>query len=73
MAASMSDTEFLSQLAKRCRRLARSCFDLGVAGELREMAHELENRVPDPNPEPKFREPRAPAAQRAGHRQRRPD
>jgi hypothetical protein len=73
MATSMSDTEFLSQLAKRCRRLARSCFDLGVAGELREMAHELENRTPDPHPERKFREPRAPAPQRAGQRPRRPD
>jgi hypothetical protein len=67
----MSDTEFLSQLAKRCRRLARSCFDLGVAGELREMAHELENRTPDP--ERPFREPRAPAAQRASQRPRRHD
>jgi hypothetical protein len=68
----MSDTEFLSQLAKRCRRLARSCFDLGVAGELREMAHELENRPPD-HPERKFREPRAPAPQRASQRPRRHD
>jgi hypothetical protein len=67
----MSDTEFLSQLAKRCRRLARSCFDLGVAGELREMAHELENRTPDP--ERKFRDPRAPAPQRASQRPRRHD
>ena len=69
----MSDTEFLSQLAKRCRRLARSCFDLGVAGELREMAHELENRTPDPHPVRPFREPRAPAPQRASQRPRRHD
>jgi hypothetical protein len=61
----MSDAEFFSQLAKRCRRLARSCFDLGVAGELREMAHEIENRAPDPSPEQQFPEPGVPAPQRA--------
>jgi hypothetical protein len=59
----MSDSEFFSELAKRCRRLARSCFDLGVAGELREMAHEIENRTPDP-------EPGVPAPQRARQRPR---
>jgi hypothetical protein len=69
----MSDTEFLSQLAKRCRRLARSCFDLGVAGELREMAHELENRAPDPTPERHFRDPAASVPQRASQRTRRHD
>jgi len=62
----MSDSEFFSQLAKRCRRLARSCFDLGVAGELREMAHEIENRAPDP-------EPSVPAPQRVRQRPRRHD
>jgi len=62
----MSDSEFFSELAKRCRRLARSCFDLGVAGELREMAHEIENRAPDP-------EPGVPAAQHAPQRPRRYD
>jgi hypothetical protein len=69
----MSDAEFFSQLAKRCRRLARSCFDLGVAGELREMAHEIENRAPDPKPERHFREPAAPVPQRASRRTPRHD
>jgi hypothetical protein len=69
----MSDSEFFSQLAKRCRRLARTCFDLGVAGELREMAHDIENRAPDPNPERQFPEPGAPAPQRARQRPRRHD
>jgi hypothetical protein len=68
---SMSDTEFFTQLAKRCRRLAQSCFDLGVAGELREMAHELENRASIPKSEQEFREPGAPVAQRASRRPRR--
>jgi hypothetical protein len=68
----MSDSEFLTQMARRCRRLARSCFDLGVAGELREMAHELENRASDPDLERQFREPGAPS-QRASHRARRND
>jgi hypothetical protein len=68
----MSDSEFLTQMARRCRRLARSCFDLGVAGELREMAHELENRASDPDLERQFREPGAPP-QRASHRARRND
>ena len=67
----MADTEFFTQLAKRCRRLAQSCFDLGVAGELREMAHELESRASDPNPKREFREPGAPAPQRASPRTRR--
>ena len=67
----MSDSEFFSELAKRCRRLARSCFDLGVAGELREMAHELESRASAPNPEREFREPGAPAVRRASQRPRR--
>jgi hypothetical protein len=69
----MSDTEFLTRLAKRCRRLAQSCFDLGVAGELREMADELESRASDPNPARHFREPGAAAPQRASQHTRRND
>ena len=69
----MSDAEFLIQLAKRCRRLAQSCFDLGVAGELREMAHDLENRVSEAKLERQFREPGAAAHQRIGQRTRRHD
>jgi hypothetical protein len=69
----MPDTEFLIQLAKRCRRLAQSCFDLGVAGELREMAHDLESRASDSKLERQFREPGAPAHQRIGQRTRRHD
>jgi hypothetical protein len=69
----MSNSEFHTQLATRCHRLARSCFDLGVAGELREIAHELENRTSDPNLEREFRDPGAPAPQRASQRTRRHD
>jgi len=64
----MSDIDYLVQLAKRCRRLARSCFDLGVAGELREMASELEHRASEPRPRRQPLEPGAPA-----QRPRRPD
>jgi hypothetical protein len=55
----MSDTDYLIQLAKRCRRLARSCFDLGVAGELREIASELERRASEPRSSRPFQEPGA--------------
>ena len=41
----MSDAEYLQSLAARCLRLARSCFDLGIAGELRAMASELEHKA----------------------------
>jgi hypothetical protein len=41
----MFDADYLQNLATRCRRLARSCFDLGVAGELREMAADLERKA----------------------------
>src|SRR4051794_15905083 len=67
----MSGNEFLTQLAKRCRRLARSSFDLGVAGELREMAHELESKASEAPPKRQVREPGAPAPQRASQRTRR--
>ena len=69
----MSDSEFLMQMAKRCRRLAQSCFDLGVAGELREMAHELESKASETPPKQHFRESGAPAPQRASQRTHRND
>jgi hypothetical protein len=65
----MSDTDYFVQLAKRCRRLAQSCFDLGVAGELREMANEFERKASDLSVNRRFHEPGAPVTRRA----RRPD
>lgn len=69
----MSDLEYLTQLAKRCRRLARSCFDLGVAGELREIAAELEHKAPGLNIDRQLQEPGTPIIQRASQRPRRQD
>jgi hypothetical protein len=69
----MSDTDYFIQLAKRCRRLAQSCFDLSIAGALREIAAELEQRGSAPKATRQFQEGGAPTTQRARDRMRRPD
>jgi hypothetical protein len=43
----MSYAVYFRNLAVRLKRLGQSCFDLGVAGELREIAGELERKSTD--------------------------
>jgi hypothetical protein len=37
--------EYLRELARRCFALSANCFDLGVAGKLREMSHEMMSKA----------------------------
>lgn len=43
----MSCAENFKQLAHRIRDIARRCFDLGPAGELRQLADEVEAKARD--------------------------
>jgi len=41
----MVSVEYLRQLAHRIRDIARRCFDLGPAGELRQLSDEIEAKA----------------------------
>ena len=41
----MVGSEYLRDLARRCLVLSANCFDLGVAGKLREMSEELSSKA----------------------------
>ena len=41
----MSEAEYFHHKAATCTRMARACFDLATAGQLRSMATEFETRA----------------------------
>ena len=41
----MVGSEYFWDLARRCLALSANCFDLGVAGKLREMSEELSSKA----------------------------